>query len=185
MKGILLFRSTHERAVSELEKDIKFLEVKNEELKEELKQEVSEKNASRALLTGSLKMANARNKELDEEIVEMNRQLTRVRDQYKARGDELLEAQERIKELEKDLLARDWCIQERDRELEDVRKVNRQLLDKAILSNELYRQFKWKCDKSMEIQFVTRAINQTDVKKFLKLEDVLDLYTLVGMAGKK
>lgn len=48
----------------------------------------------------------------------------------------------------------------------------------------MYRQFKEKVDKACEIDFVTRTLTPADIKKFMKVEDIVELYTLIGIAGK-
>ncbi|KGJ48091.1 hypothetical protein KD33_16860 [Clostridium sp. NCR] len=77
-----------------------------------------------------------------------------------------------------------WCIQERDKELDKVKAFNMDLYKKVELSGEMYRQFKDRVDKACEIEFVTRTITHEDIKKFMKVEDIIHLYTLVGIAGK-
>lgn len=77
-----------------------------------------------------------------------------------------------------------WCIQERYKELDKVKAFNMDLYKKVELSGEMYRQFKDKVDKACEIEFVTRIITHEDIKKFMKVEDIIQLYTLVGIEGK-
>nr|DAP48652.1 MAG TPA: hypothetical protein [Caudoviricetes sp.] len=48
----------------------------------------------------------------------------------------------------------------------------------------MYRQFKDKVDKACQIEFVTGVITHADIKKFMKVEDIIQLYTLIGIAGK-
>lgn len=85
---------------------------------------------------------------------------------------------------DKQIKGMEWCIQERDKELEDVRTFNLKLFNKVKTSNEMYRQFKEKVDRACEIDFVTGVITPADVKKFMKVEDIVELYTLIGIAGK-
>lgn len=96
-----------------------------------------------------------------------------------------------IEELKLELEKRDnqikgmeWCIQERDKELDKVKAFNMDLYKKVELAGEMYRQFKDKVDKACEIEFVTRTITHEDIKKFMKVEDIIQLYTLIGIAGK-
>ena len=88
-----------------------------------------------------------------------------------------LELEEKIKSLE-------WCIQERDKTIKDMREDNLRMYKKIEFSKELYRQFKWKCDTAMKTQFVTKTIKASELKQFLNMDDVISLYTLIGMAGK-
>ncbi|WP_250673526.1 hypothetical protein LZ906_007785 [Paraclostridium ghonii] len=77
-----------------------------------------------------------------------------------------------------------WCIKERDKDNEKIKSFNMKLYKKVQLSGEIYRQFKDKVDKACEIEFVTRTITPADIKKFMKVEDIIQLYTLIGIAGK-
>ena len=65
-----------------------------------------------------------------------------------------------------------------------MREDNLRMYKKIEFSKELYRQFKWKCDTAMKAQFVTKTIKASELKQFLNMDDVISLYTLIGMAGK-
>lgn len=89
-----------------------------------------------------------------------------------------------LEKRDKKIEGMEWCIQERDKELDKVKAFNMDLYKKVELSGEMYRQFKDRVDKACEIEFVTRTITHEDIKKFMKVEDIIHLYTLVGIAGK-
>ena len=91
-----------------------------------------------------------------------------------------------LSKRDKEVIAMKWCIKERDKELDKIREFNMELYKKVELSNEMYRQFKDKIDKALEVDFTktTRFLTVEEVKKFLKLDDVIELYTLIGIAGK-
>ncbi|WP_250674935.1 hypothetical protein LZ906_006630 [Paraclostridium ghonii] len=91
-----------------------------------------------------------------------------------------LELEKKYKQLQ----GMEWCIQERDKELVKIKAFNMELYKKVELSSEMYRQFKDKVDKACEIELVTRTITPADIKKFMKVEDIIQLYTLIGIAGK-
>ncbi|MBC8630285.1 hypothetical protein H8697_00990 [[Eubacterium] tenue] len=89
-----------------------------------------------------------------------------------------------LEQRDKKIQGMEWCIQERDKELDKVKAFNLDLYNKVELSGEMYRHFKEKVDKACEIEFVTRTITPADIKKFMKVEDIIQLYTLIGIAGK-
>ena len=91
-----------------------------------------------------------------------------------------------LEKRDKQIKGMEWCIQERDKELDKVKVFNMDLYKKVELSNEMYRQFKDKIDKALEVDFTktTGFLTIEEVKKFLKLDDVIELYTLIGIAGK-
>lgn len=91
-----------------------------------------------------------------------------------------------LEKRDKQIKGMEWCIQERDKELDKVKAFNMDLYNKVELSNEMYRQFKDKIDKALEVDFTktTGFLTVEEVKKFLKLDDVIELYTLIGIAGK-
>ena len=151
-----VLRSTYEKETSELVKDIKVLE--------------TAKDAS------DKKIASLKGKLTAEESLNYYKRKDDERE-IKTLKIELEKKDKEIKELK-------WCIQERDKELEDVRTFNLKLFNKVKTSNEMYRQFKDKVDKACEIDFVTRTLTSADIKKFMKVEDVVELYTLIGIAGK-
>lgn len=167
---MILLRSTHDKVVRELEKDITVREGIIDNLRQEKKSLTVEINNEREIRRSSDNI-------LREKLNGTKDELNKIELNNKILSDKNQELEEKIRNLE-------WCMQERDKTLEQVKKDNLRMYKKLEFTKELYRQFKWKCDKAMEIQFVTRAIEHKDVKKFLKIEDVLDLYTLIGMAGK-
>lgn len=152
----VVLRSTYERETSELVKDIKV-------------QESAKSAADKKVRNLKLKLerhdylAGLKEKEQAEEIEELK-----------------LELEKR----EKQIKGMEWCIQERDKELDKVKAFNMDLYKKVELAGEMYRQFKDKVDKACEIEFVTRTITHEDIKKFMKVEDIIQLYTLIGIAGK-
>lgn len=89
-----------------------------------------------------------------------------------------------LEKRDKQIKGMEWCIKERDKELDKVKAFNMDLYKKVELAGEMYRQFKDKVDKACEIEFVTRTITHEDIKKFMKVEDIIQLYTLIGIAGK-
>lgn len=89
-----------------------------------------------------------------------------------------------LEKMHKEAKGMKWCIQQRDKELKDVRAFNMKLYKKVELSSEMYRQFKDTVDRALAIDFVTGSITPADVKKFMKVEDIVKLYTLIGIAGK-
>ena len=155
----IMFRSTHERVVFELEKDLnvkelvieaqdkKVKKIKDEKYELEIKnQTLNSKNENKNCIIAKL--------ELD------------------------------LKEANKQIMGMEWCIQERDKEIENIKSFNMKLYKKLELSSEMYRQFKDRIDRALEIDFVTGVITHDDIKKFMKVEDIVELYTLIGIAGK-
>lgn len=152
----VVLRSTYERETRELVKDIK--------VQESAKTATDKKIENLKLDFQELKNSSYFTvREKDREIEELK-----------------LELEKRDKEI-KELK---WCIQERDKELDKVKAFNMELYKKVELAGEMYRQFKDKVDKACEIEFVTRTITHEDIKKFMKVEDIIQLYTLIGIAGK-
>lgn len=154
----VVLRSTYERETSELVSDIKVLESVKDAAKkkiENLKVDFQELKDSSYFTV----------REKDREIDELKFQL---------------------EERDKQIKGMEWCIQERDKELVKVKEFNMELYKKVELSNEMYRQFKDKIDKALEVDFTktTGFLTAEEVKKFLKLDDVIELYTLIGIAGK-
>lgn len=149
-------RSTYERETSELVGDIKVLESAKY---------AADKKVRRLKLKLEIQehLAESKEKEQAEEIEKLK-----------------LELEKKDKQLQ----GMEWCIQERDKELVKVKAFNMELYKKVELSSEMYRQFKDKVNKACEIEFVTRIITPADIKKFMKVEDIIQLYTLIGIAGK-
>lgn len=152
----VVLRSTYERETSELVSDIKVLE--------------GVKDAS------------------DKKIENLKSDLQELKDlsylTVKEKNSEIEELKLELEKRDKQIKGMEWCIQERDKELDKVKAFNMDLYKKVELAGEMYRQFKDKVDKACEIEFVTRTITHEDIKKFMKVEDIIQLYTLIGIAGK-
>lgn len=152
----VVLRSTYERETSELVSDIKVLE--------------GVKDAS------------------DKKIENLKSDLQELKDlsylAVKEKNSEIEELKLELEKRDKQIKGMEWCIQERDKELDKVKAFNMELYKKVELAGEMYRQFKDKVDKACEIEFVTRTITHEDIKKFMKVEDIIQLYTLIGIAGK-
>lgn len=152
----VVLRSTYERETSELVKDIKVLE--------------------------GVKVASDKkieNLKLDFQELKNSSYFT-VREKDREIEELKLELEKRDKQIK----GMEWCIQERDKELDKVKTFNMDLYKKVELAGEMYRQFKDKVDKACEIEFVTRTTTHEDIKKFMKVEDIIQLYTLVGIEDK-
>lgn len=152
----VVLRSTYERETSELVGDINVLE--------------SAKTAA------DKKIENLK---LDFQELKNSSYFT-VREKDREIEELKLELEKRDKQIK----GMEWCIQERDKDLDKVKAFNMDLYKKVELAGEMYRQFKDKVDKACEIEFVTRTITHEDIKKFMKVEDIIQLYTLIGIAGK-
>ena len=160
---MIILKSTHNRVVEELEKDI--------ELREGIIANLRKEKASLKIeVTNEKSIRKASDKLLKEKLA--------------ATTSDLAEADYNNLELDKKIKELEWCIQERDKQIEGLCQDNLRMYKKLEFNKEMYRQFKEKCDKAMEIQFVTRTIKTSELKKFLSIDDILSLYTLVGMAGK-
>lgn len=151
-----VLRKTYEKETNELVKDIRVLEC--------------------AKAASDKKVKDLKDK------LYINKQNSDARNENKNAIIAKLEAD--LKEANKKIKGMEWCIQERDKELDKVKAFNMDLYNKVELSSEMYRQFKDKVDKACEIEFVTRTITPADIKKFMKVEDIIQLYTLIGIAGK-
>lgn len=160
---MIILKSTHNRVVEELEKDIELREGIISNLRKEKVSLKTEVTNERAIRKASDKL---------------------LKEKLSAATSDLAEANYNNLELDKKIKELEWCIKERDKAIKDLKEDNLRIYKKLEFNKEMYRQFKEKCDKAMEIQFVTRTIKESELKKFLKIDDVLSLYTLVGMAGK-
>lgn len=154
----IMFRSTHERVVFELEKDINVKELVIEAQDKKVKK-IKDKKYELEIKNQTL---NSKNENKNDIIVKL---------------------EEDLKEAKKQIMGMEWCIQERDKEIENVKAFNMKLYKKVELSGEMYRQFKDRIDKALEIDFVTGVITSDHIKKF-KPKDMVELYTLIGIAGK-
>lgn len=152
----VVLRSTYERETSELVKDIKV-------------QESAKSAADKKVRNLKLKL------ERHDHLAEL---------QEKDQSEEVERLKLELEKRDKQIKGMEWCIQERDKELDKVKAFNMDLYKKVELAGEMYRQFKDKVDKACEIEFVTRTITHEDIKKFMKVEDIIQLYTLIGIAGK-
>lgn len=152
----VILRKTHERVVFELEKDLNVQEIARE-------------------------AADKRVGDLRDKLYIKEQDFDAVKE-WKDSRIAKLEAD--LEERDKKIKGMEWCIQERDKELNKVKAFNMDLYKKVELSNEMYRQFKDKVDKACQIEFVTGVITHADIKKFMKVEDIIQLYTLIGIAGK-
>ncbi|WP_283592800.1 hypothetical protein [Paraclostridium bifermentans] len=152
----VVLRSTYERETSELVKDIKV-------------QESAKSAADKKVRNLKLKL------ERHDHLAEL---------QEKDQSEEVERLKLELEKRDKQIKGMEWCIQERDKELDKVKAFNMDIYKKVELAGEMYRQFKDKVDKACEIEFVTRTITHEDIKKFMKVEDIIQLYTLIGIAGK-
>lgn len=152
----VVLRSTYERETSELVSDINVLE--------------GVKDAS------------------DKKIESLKSELLELKDSsyftVREKDREIEKLKLELEKREKQIKGMEWCIQERDKELDKLKAFNMELYKKVELAGEMYRQFKDKVDKACEINFVTGVITPADIKKFMKVEDIIQLYTLIGIAGK-
>lgn len=174
---MIMLRKTHNRVVNELEKDIELRESVITTLRQKKRELKSELLDLRLTLDNERTMRKSSNKLLRENLTDAKNDAAAVKVNNDILKQRNLELEEKIKSLE-------WCIQERDKTIKDMREDNLRMYKKIELSKELYRQFKWKCDTAMKAQFVTKTIKASELKQFLNMDDVLSLYTLIGMAGK-
>ncbi|EQK42744.1 hypothetical protein C672_1688 [[Clostridium] bifermentans ATCC 638] len=157
-----VLRKTHERVTGELVKDIKV-------------QESAKTAADKKVRNLKLKLerhdylARLKEKEQAEEIEELKLELEK-RDKQ-------------IKELK-------WCIQERDKELDNVKAFNMDLYKKVERATEMQRQVKEKIDIAFNIDVIEkertehgaiRTITAHDIKKLLKGEDLVEIYTKLAL----
>lgn len=153
-----VLRSTYEKETSELVKDIKVLEA------------AKYASDNKVLdLKQKLNLSEVREKEQSKEIERLK-----------------LELEERDKQI-KDM---EWCIQERDKQIKDIRAFNMKLYKQVELATEMQRQVKEKIDIAFRIDVidkertetgVRRTITSNDIKKLLKGEDLVEIYTKLGL----
>ena len=174
---MIMLRKTHNRVVNELEKDIELRESVITTLRQKKRELKSELLDLRLTLDNERTMRKSSNKLLRENLTDAKNEAAALKVNNDILKQKNLELEEKIKSLE-------WCIQERDKTIKDMREHNLRMYKKIEFSKELYRQFKWKCDTAMKAQFVTKTIKASELKQFLNMDDVLSLYTLIGMAGK-
>lgn len=135
-------------------------------------------------LVKDIRVLEAANTASDNKVLDLKRELNISKDREKEQSKEIEKLKLELEQRDKKIQDMKWCIQERDKELDKVKAFNMDLYKKVELSNEMYRQFKDKVDKACEIEFVTGVITPADIKKFMKVEDIIQLYTLIGIAGK-
>ena len=174
---MIILRKTHNRVVNELEKDIELRESVITTLRQKKRELKSELLDLRLTLDNERTMRKSSNKLLRENLTDAKNEAAALKVNNDILKQKNLELEEKIKSLE-------WCIQERDKTIKDMREDNLRMYKKIEFSKELYRQFKWKCDTAMKAQFVTKTIKASELKQFLNMDDVISLYTLIGMAGK-
>ena len=174
---MIMLRKTHNRVVNELEKDIELRESVITTLRQKKRELKSELLDLRLTLDNERTMRKSSNKLLRENLTDAKNEAAALKVNNDILKQKNLELEEKIKSLE-------WCIQVRDKTIKDMREDNLRMYKKIEFSKELYRQFKWKCDTAMKAQFVTKTIKASELKQFLNMDDVLSLYTLIGMAGK-
>lgn len=158
----VVLRSTYERETNELVSDIKILEgVKDASDKkiESLKLNLQElKNSSYFTV-----------RQKDREIEKLK-----------------LELEKRDKKIK----GMEWCIQERDKELDKVKAFNMELYKKVERATEMQRQVKEKIDIAFNIDVIEkertdhgaiRTITAHDIKKLLKGEDLVEIYTKLAL----
>lgn len=158
----VVLRSTYERETRELVKDIKVQE--------------SAKTAA------DKKIENLK---LDFQGLKNSSYFT-VREKYIEIDKLKLELEKRDKEI-KELK---WCIQERDKELDKVKAFNMKLYKKVERATEMQRQVKEKIDIAFNIDVIEkertdhgaiRTITAHDIKKLLKGEDLVEIYTKIAL----
>ena len=159
-----VLRSTYERVVFELEKDLNVQEIARE-------------------------AADKRVGELRDELYIKEQDFDAMKE-YKDSRIAKLEAD--LEEANKKIQGMEWCIQERDKELKAVRDLNFKMYKKIEMASEMQRQVKDKIDTAFIIDFVTkkitprgavRTIKSEDVKKLSVNvgEDLVEIYTKIGM----
>lgn len=153
-----VLRSTYEKETSELVKDIKVLE--------------------------AAKYASD-NKVLD---LKQKLNLSEVREKEKSKEIERLKLE--LERRNKQIKGMEWCIQERDQQIKDMRAFNMKLDKKVELATEMQRQVREKIDIAFKIDVINkertetgarRTITSNDIKKLLKGEDLVEIYTNLGL----
>lgn len=158
----VVLRSTYERETNELVTDIKVLE--------------SAKSAS------DKKVRNLKLK------LERHDYLAELKEKEQAEEIEKLKMQ--LEKKDKDIVGMKWCIQERDKELDKVKGFNMELYKKVERATEMQRQVKEKIDIAFNIDVIEkertdhgaiRTITAHDIKKLLKGEDLVEIYTKIAL----
>lgn len=160
MKIRLLFvlRSTYEKETSELVKDIKVLE--------------AAKYAS------------------DNKVLDLKQKLNLSEIREKEQSKEIERLKLELEGRNKQIKGMEWCIQERDKQIKDIRAFNMKLYKKVELAREMQRQVKEKIDIAFRIDVIDkdrtetgarRTITANDIKKLLKGDDLVEIYTKLGL----
>ncbi|CEN80981.1 hypothetical protein [Paraclostridium sordellii] len=153
-----VLRSTYEKETSELVKDIKVLE--------------ATKYAS------------------DNKVLDLKQKLNLSEVREKDQSKEIERLKFELEERDKKVKGMDWCIQERDKEIKDIKAFNMKLYKKVELATEMQRQVREKIDIAFRIDVIDkertetgarRTITSNDIKKLLKGEDLVEIYTKLGM----
>lgn len=157
-----VLRKTHERVTTELVKDIK--------VKEAIECAADKKIESLKLNLQELKDSS--------EFI--------IKEKYREIEELKLELEKRDKQIK----GMEWCIQERDKELDKVKAFNMELYKKVELATEMQRQVKEKIDIAFNIDVIEkertehgaiRTITAHDIKKLLKGEDLVEIYTKLAL----
>lgn len=158
----VILRKTHERVVFELEKDLNVQEIARE-------------------------AADKRVGDLRDKLYIKEQDFDAMKE-YKDSIIAKLESD--LEERDKQIKAMEWCIQERDKQIKDIRAFNMKLYKKVELATEMQRQVKEKIDIAFRIDVidkermetgVRRTITSNDIKKLLKGEDLVEIYTKLGL----
>lgn len=158
----VVLRSTYERETSELVSDIKVLE--------------GVKDAS------------------DKKIENLKLDLQELKDlsylTVKEKNSEIESLKLELEKRDKQIKGMEWCIQERDKELDKVKVFNMDLYKKVERATEMQRQVKEKIDIAFNIDVIEkertdhgaiRTITAHDIKKLLKGEDLVEIYTKIAL----
>lgn len=153
-----VLRSTYEKETSELVKDIKVLE--------------ATKYAS------------------DNKVLDLKQKLNLSEVREKDQSKEIERLKLELEERDKKIKAMEWCIQERDKEIKDIKAFNMKLYKKVELATEMQRQVREKIDTAFRIDVIDkertengarRTITSNDIKKLLKGDDLVEIYTKLGL----
>ena len=153
-----VLRSTYEKETRELVKDIKVLE--------------ATKYAS------------------DNKVLDLKQKLNLSEVREKEQSKEIEKLKLELEERDKKIKGMEWCIQERDKQIKDIRAFNMKLYKKVELATEMQRQVKEKIDIAFRIDVINkertetgarRTITSNDIKKLLKGEDLVEIYTKLGL----
>ncbi|WP_148550686.1 hypothetical protein [Paraclostridium bifermentans] len=103
---------------------------------------------------------------------------------------EIEELKLKLEKRDKEIKELKWCIQERDKELDKVKGFNMELYKKVERATEMQRQVKEKIDIAFNIDVIEkertehgaiRTITAHDIKKLLKGEDLVEIYTKLAL----